>query len=214
MMIAEDRIAEKKSPLSWLLPGMGAWLAAVIVSSRAGWLGLISPYAIPAIAGALIVLPAVLFWRLDSVRALIEEVGLRRLTVLHIFRIAAVPLFFWYGSRGLLPKAFVEHAGWGDLISGLLALAVVAFWSRPGGYWLAHVVGMADFLYAFATAMMLTRANAGAMHAVTELPAALIPFFFVGLLGSTHLMAYSILLRSRTERSRSGKLRSGFAEVN
>jgi hypothetical protein len=141
--------------------------------------------------------PAVLFWTVPSVRALIERIGLHMLTAVHGFRILAVPLFFWYGGRGLLPKPFVDHAGWGDLISGVVALGVVSFWARPAGYWTAHIVGMIDFLVAFGTAMAITRADAGAMHAVTGLPMALIPLFFVGVLGSTHLMAYALLLRGR-----------------
>jgi hypothetical protein len=189
--------AESRTTAKWLMMGISVWFALVLLASGTGWLGRLSPYALPPIAFTLMALPAVLFWTVPSVRALIEGIGLRALTALHISRILAVPLFFWYGGRGLLPRSFVDHAGWGDLVSGVVALGVVAFFARPAGYWIAHVTGMIDFLAAFGTAMAITRSNSTAMHAVTGLPIALIPVFFVGLLGSTHLMAYDLLLRNR-----------------
>ena len=182
---------------TWLIAGALLWLAIVMLASGTGLLAQLSPYAIAPIAFSLMALPALLFWRVSRVRAVIERVGLRRLTALHIFRILAAPMLFWYGAQGLLPRLFIDHAGWGDLISGVLALGVVTVWPLPGGYWIMHLVGMLDFIVAFATAMTLTRANPAAMAAVATLPVALIPFFFVGLLGSTHFMAYSILWRGR-----------------
>jgi hypothetical protein len=183
--------------VKWLASAVLLWFVTIVLASGTGLLARLSPYAVPPVAFTLMVLPAILFWRDSRVRVLIEQIGLRRLTALHIFRILAVPLFFWYGGRGLLPQLFVDHAGWGDLISGIAALGAVALWPRPAGYWIAHLIGMADFIVAFATAMAVTRTNPGSMAAVSTLPVALIPFFFVGLLGSTHLMAYDLLLRGR-----------------
>jgi hypothetical protein len=192
-----ERSGNEGATAKWLLAGLLVWFGVVVTASVTGAIGRLSPYAVPPIAFAGMALPALLFWRFEGVRELVEEFGLRRLTALHGFRILAVPMFFWYGGKGLLPQAFVHHAGWGDLISGVLAVAVVALWSRPAGYWVAHLVGMADFLVAFGTAMALTRQNVAAMKGIGSLPIALIPFFFVGLLGSTHLMAYTLLLRGR-----------------
>ena len=47
---------------------------------------------------------------------LAEALGLRALTVFHVWRIAAALLFFWYGARHLLPETFVRDAAWGDKI--------------------------------------------------------------------------------------------------
>lgn len=188
----------------WLVTGLAVWFVLVVFASLTGLLARLSPCAIPPIALTLMALPAILFWRNSRVRAVVERIGLRRLTALHIFRILAVPLFFWYGAEGLLPKQFVDHAGWGDLISGMVALGVVALWPRHAGYWIAHLTGMVDFLVAFGTALMLTRTNPDSMAGVATLPAALIPFFFVGVLGSTHLIAYSLLLRGRSSETAAG----------
>jgi hypothetical protein len=142
-------------------------------------------------------LAAAIYWTVDAVGVAVRGVGLRTMTALHIGRMAAAPVFFWYGSHGLLPYLFTSRAGWGDLLAGALALAVVLFWSRASGYWIVHVIGMLDFVDAFGTAMLLTRAHFGSMAEVSGLPMALIPFFGVGLLGATHLIVYSRLLRGK-----------------
>lgn len=180
-----------------LVAALFIWPLAVVVASSSGWLGSISPLAPPPIAALTMLIPALCYWFIPSVRMYLSRVGIRRLTAVHIFRIAAVPLFFWYGSRGLLPRSFVNAAGWGDLASGILAFGVVLFWPRPSGYWTAHIFGMLDFVTAFAIAIQLTVANPQSMHAITRLPMALIPFFGVGFLGAIHLIAYDLLLRHR-----------------
>jgi hypothetical protein len=138
---------------------------------------------------------------LPAFREYIESIGLRRLTAIHLLRITAAPLFFWYGAHQLLPRVFVDRAAWGDIAAGLLALLAVTLWRRPSGYWLAHLFGMADFFVAFGTAIALTRQNPTAIHAVTGLPMALIPFFGVGFLATTHVMAYHLLLRQSASRN-------------
>ena len=47
--------------------------------------------------------------------------GLHRLTLMHIWRIPAAMLFFWYGMRGELPPLFWIIAGVGDLFAGIYA---------------------------------------------------------------------------------------------
>ena len=185
----------------FLFSGVALWLLTVVSASRSGWLGALSPLAPPPIAALTILIPSLIVLLRANLRAYFAEVGLRRLTSIHILRIAAVPLFFWYGSRGLLPQPFVQAAAWGDLAAGVLALAVVLWWARPAGYWTMHIFGMIDFVTAFGTAMALTRANPGAMHAVTGLPIALIPFFGVGILATIHVIAFRLLWQSGTRRS-------------
>ncbi len=179
----------------WIAAAVLAWIAAVVLTSATGWLGSLSPMAPPLIATLTMIVPVAVYFAAPAFREYIESVGLRRLTALHVLRIAAAPLFFWYGARHLLPQVFVNRAAWGDIAAGLLALLAVTLWQRPSGYWIAHLFGMADFFVAFGTAMALTRQDPTAVHAVTGLPMALIPFFGVGFLATTHVMAYDLLLR-------------------
>jgi hypothetical protein len=184
----------RSTPL-WIAAAVLSWLAAVILASASGWLGSLSPLAPPPIAALTMVVPIAVYFAVPAFREYIESVGLRRLTAIHILRIAAAPLFFWYGAHRLLPQVFVDRAAWGDIAAGLIALLVVTLWRRPSGYWLAHLFGMADFFVAFGTAIALTRQDPAAVHAVTGMPIALIPFFGVGFLATTHGMAFHLLLR-------------------
>jgi hypothetical protein len=185
----------------WLAAAVLAWLAVVLLTSAFGWLGSLSPLAPPWIAALTVIVPIAVYFAVPAVRAYVQSVGLRRLTAIHILRILAAPLFFWYGAHHLLPQLFIDRAAWGDIGAGLLALLAVTLWQRPSGYWLAHLFGMADFLVAFGTAIALTRQNPSAVHAVTGLPMALIPFLGVGFLATTHVMAYHLLLRQSASRN-------------
>ena len=173
------------------------WTALVVLASASGWLRAAGRYAPPLTAASVMLTIVSLSFALPSFRAWVASLGLVRLTALHILRIAAVPLFFWYGSRGLLPAVFVSRAAWGDLAAGLLALGVLLFWRRPAGFWIAHLWGMSDFFIAFATAIPLARQGGSAMESIATLPIALIPFVGVPFLAATHVMAYDLLLRTR-----------------
>jgi hypothetical protein len=190
-----DLSAPTRGSSFWIAASVLIWFAAVVVASATGWLGSLPPLAPPSIAALTMIVPIALYFAVPGFRASVEGVGLRRLTALHVLRIAAAPLFFWYGAHRLLPQVFVERAAWGDIGAGLLALLAVTVWERPAGYWVAHLFGMADFFVAFGTAIALTRQDPAAVHAVTGLPMALIPFFGVGFLATTHVMAYHLLLR-------------------
>jgi hypothetical protein len=185
-------------PRAFVWSALLVWLALVVIASASGWLGQLPPMATPPIAGLTLIVPMALYLSIPGLRRYFASVGLERLTAIHVFRIAAAPLFFWYGSHGLLQPVFVERAAYGDILAGLLALLALTSWRRPAGFWVAHVYGMIDFLTAFGTAIALTRKDPAAMHAVTGLPMALIPFFFVGLLATTHVVVYDLLLRGAT----------------
>lgn len=184
-----------RTPPLWLTAAILIWLGAVLLTGATGWLGSLSPLAPPPIAALTMIIPIAVYLATPAFRDYIESIGLRRLTAIHVLRIAAAPLFFWYGAHHLLPQLFVHRAAWGDVFAGLLAMLAVTLWQRPSGYWLAHLFGMADFFVAFGTAIALTRHDPMAVHAVTGLPMALIPFFGVGFLATTHVMAYLLLLR-------------------
>jgi hypothetical protein len=80
------------------------------------------------------IVPVALYFTLPGLREYVARIGLRRLTTIHILRIAAAPLFFWYGAHHLLPKIFVDRAAWSDIAAGILAFLAVTVWQRPSGY--------------------------------------------------------------------------------
>lgn len=172
-----------------------AWGAAVAFAASAGWLILVPPRLVAVIVVAGVFVPTLAYSSMPSVKHWVERFGLRRLTLFHSWRIAAAFLFFSYGAAGLLPPRFVENAGWGDLIAGLLALLVVVLPMARWRYWGMHVFGMADFVLAVGTGLYFTLSDPASMVQIRLLPLALIPMYGVALSGATHIIAFDLLRR-------------------
>lgn len=178
-----------------VLAGIAAWGATVVYLAESGFYGSIYRPAVAAIIAAGIVTPVAVYAFVPAFRRYVETLGLRTLTLLHIWRIPAAFVFFWYGSHGLLPDLFVRNAAWGDLIAGTLALALAFLPASRSGYWTFHLFGFADFVLAVGTGLMFTLADDPRMAPIITLPVALIPLFGVGISGATHLMAFDLLRR-------------------
>jgi hypothetical protein len=172
---------------------LGAWATAVAVAAQTGLLKMIYPPLIGPMVGVGIVAPTMAYFMSSRVRGYIEAIGLRPLTLMHIWRIPAALLFFWYGAQGLLPETFVRHAAWGDLIAGMIALTLLFIRPSRSAYWFMHLFGFADFLLAVGTGLTFTLMNDPRMSPIRELPLALIPLFGVGISGATHIMAFDLL---------------------
>lgn len=171
------------------------WGGLIAVASLAGLLARLSPFVIAPLVVAGIVIPSVTYLRSARMRAWSEHTGLRRLTLFHAWRIGPAFLFFWYGRHGLLPALFVERAGWGDLIVGVIAPLVVWLLPWRWAYGAFHVLGLTDLLIAIGTAVALTLAWTPAMRHVGDFPVALVPLFGVGITGTAHVMAFDLLRR-------------------
>lgn len=176
---------------------LGTWATAVATAAQTGLLKMIYPPLIGPMVGVGIVAPTMAYFLSSRVRGYIEAIGLRPLTLMHIWRIPAALLFFWYGAQGLLPETFVRHAAWGDLIAGMIALTLVFIRPSRGGYWFMHLFGFADFLLAVGTGLTFTLMHDPRMSPIRELPLALIPLFGVGISGATHIMAFDLLRKGK-----------------
>lgn len=174
------------------------WLVAVSVLGYSG--------VFEAVAGPAGIAPLVFLSMLGSATAVLAIRPLRErlagadifwLTAFHVWRIPAAMLFFWYGDQGLLPARFVDRAGWGDLVSGALALVAIVVATRAA-YWAAHLVGFADFLLAVGTGVSMTLLGVPAMATLATFPVVLIPLFGVAFSFAVHLAAFSVLLRRGT----------------
>jgi hypothetical protein len=174
-----------------------AWGLAVVIGAQTGFFRSLYPPFIAPIVAIGIAAPTAAYFMFPSVRRYIEGLGLRTLTLFHIWRIPAALLFFWYGSQGLLPETFVRHAAWGDLIAGCLALGIAFMPESRGAYWGFHLFGFADFVLAVGTGLAFTLANDPRMEPIRDLPMALIPLYGVGISGASHLMAFDLLIRGR-----------------
>ena len=142
-----------------------------------------------------IAIPTLAYFALPAIRALVDAIGLRRLTVLHGWRIAAALLFFYFGARGELPPLFWILAGVGDLITGVLALRMLGGPQTSRRYRRFHALGFTDFVIAVGAGITFTILHDPRMATLTNLPLALVPLFMVGISGSTHLAAWAMLSR-------------------
>jgi hypothetical protein len=142
-----------------------------------------------------IAMPVALYFTLASARRVVDAVGLHRLTLLHVWRIPAALLFFYYGLRGELPGLFWLLAGVGDLLAGLYAVTLLWRPRTAANYRAVHLFGLTDFVVAVGTGLTFTLLQDPRMALLTTLPMALIPLFGVGLSGASHIIALSLLRR-------------------
>ncbi|MBX9859984.1 MAG: hypothetical protein K2Y20_10400 [Sphingomonas sp.] len=178
--------------------GLALWGGGVAIAASTGLLAQVPPRAIAGLVVLGVTLPTLAYATNAAARQWVENFGIRRLTLFHSWRIVAAILFFGYSAAGLLPPLFVERAAWGDLIAGLLAVAVVAMPFARWRYAAMHVFGSIDFVTAVGTGLYFTLSDPASMLQIRYLPLALIPMFGVALSGATHLIAFDLLRRCKT----------------
>lgn len=168
------------------------WAGLIAVGSITGFFSDWFSFVPPVIALLFFALIFVYFKR-GVFQKWVIAFGLRNLTAIQIWRVLAAGVFFWYGSQGLLPEAFVFWAGWGDLIAGILALIAIALPFRLSAYWTCHIFGLLDFFMAVGIGVTLNQFDVPSMENIALFPLALIPLFGVPLSGASHLMAIHMM---------------------
>lgn len=181
----------------WLLAtAVLAWLIAVVWASLGGALESLAQAFMPAFAGLValgIAAPLVAYFALLTVRRAVDSFGLRWLTLMHMWRIPAALVFFWYGALGELPLLFWLLAGVGDFVAGCFAATLLWKPATPDRLRRIHVFGFADFVVAVGTGLTFTLIGDPRMALLTALPMALIPLFGVGLSGASHIVVLNAL---------------------
>jgi hypothetical protein len=174
------------------------WGAGVVVASTSGALGALAHAFMPAYAGLValgIAIPTALYFTVSSVRNAVDAIGLRRLTLFHIWRIPAGAMFLYYAAIGGLPLLFALIAGIGDLLAGLAAATLFRREATPARLRRIHLFGFADFISAVGLGLTFTLLGDPLMVTLTTLPMALIPLFGVGLSGASHIVALNAMRR-------------------
>jgi hypothetical protein len=187
--------ARKRHGTRVLLIVLAIWGLGVVVAAETGLYSAVSPFLLAPVIALGVVVPVIVYAMSKGFRAYVEIIGLRPITVFHIWRIGAALLFFWYGAHNLLPPIFVLIAGWGDLIAGLLALAVTLLPESRNRYLVFEIFGFADFVAAVGTGLTMFLLHDPRMAGIQTLPMALIPFYGVGISGASHIMAFDLLRR-------------------
>lgn len=173
-----------------LIAGLWAW--AVVANVYAFLIGSSFLWLAPSLALPLLVVIALLFR--PSVSELLRNVELDRLVGVQVYRIAgALFLISFFVFGGEMSREFAVKAGWGDVITGVLALPVAWIAWKRMPFWPAAVIawclfGIGDLVLAPVTA----RLHGG--PPVDGVPLNTIPVFFGPPLGiSLHLIALRAL---------------------
>lgn len=174
---------------------LAAWGLAVIAGAELGLFAALYMPLIAAIVAVTIIVPTLWYFASPQLRGYADRIGLRPLTLFHLWRIPAALLFFWYGAQGALPPVFWIVAGTGDLMAGIYAVYLISRTESARGYWSFHIFGMADFIVAVGIGLTYTLLQDPRMATIAVLPMALIPLFGVGISGTTHLIAFDMLRR-------------------
>jgi len=177
-----------------------AWGAAVVAASSSGALDALGRAFMPAYALLValgIAVPTALYFAKPTVRRTVDAIGLRRLTLFHVWRIPAGALFLYCGASGGLPLLFAIVAGIGDILAGIGAATLVGREATRAHLRRIHVFGFADFITAVGTGLTFTLLGNPLMATLTTLPMALIPLFGVGLSGASHIIALTRLTAVR-----------------
>lgn len=185
-----------------LLAAVAVWAAGVVWASQSGLLQALGRTFMPGFAVLValgIGLPVALYFAVGGVRRTVDAFGLYRLTLMHVWRIPAALVFFYYGVRGDLPPLFWLLAGIGDFLAGSFAATLLWRVPTPALCRRIHVFGFVDFAIAVGTGLTFTLLQDPRMALLTTLPMALIPLFGVGLSGASHIVALTRLNEAQSD---------------
>ncbi len=173
----------------------GVWFAVAAAAAAAGLLQGLRP---PAPQAILLSLSAMLLiaWRaIPPVRGWALALDARAIVALHIVRLFFGAYFLLLQSAGELPRDFATPAGIGDMIVGLLAIALVSFITpdeRAARRWYLawNILGFADILLVVATAARVGMRDPESMRALLRLPLSLLPTFLVPVIIASHVVLF------------------------
>jgi hypothetical protein len=187
------------------LPGAAAWAATVwlILAIAAGATGFFLRLPFPGpqlIILGLVVVTLVAGLVPSRLSAWIDAIPLRVLVGVNATRFIGIA-FLVLAARGQMNQVFADRAGWGDIATAILAIALVVRWAAitPARRLLLHVwnaLGFLDLAVAVgtATAVTLTGVTPGVERLLT-LPFSIVPTFLVPLFLANHVFVFRRLVR-------------------
>src|ERR1051325_664576 len=184
------------------LPGAAALAATVwlILAIAAGFF-LRLPFPGPQlIILGLVVLTLVAGLVPSRLRAWIDAVPLRVLVGVTATRFGGIA-FLVLAAQGQMNQVFEDRAGWGDIATATLAIALVVTWApvTPPRRLLLHAwnaLGFLDLVVAVGTATAVTLSGATpGVERVLTLPFSIVPTFLVPLFLANHVFIFRRLVR-------------------
>lgn len=184
---------------TWAALALTVWIALALVAGATGFFARLPVPGPQLIILALLIATLVAVTSAPALRAWINALPLRLLIGIHAVRFVGIT-FLVLAARGQLATVFAARAGWGDIVTAALALALVA-WGEPRtplGRGLAHAwnaFGLLDLVVAVATATAVTlRGASPGVAPLLSLPLVLIPTFVVPILLAGHVVIFRRLV--------------------
>jgi hypothetical protein len=174
------------------------WLCFAV--GLAGWFQNASALTVAATVWTLTALVLLACWKVRPIRVCVLNIDLRWRVVLHLTRLFAGAYFLVLCQRRLLPCAFATPAGWGDIVIGVLAVALVSsmhiqFAKTVLLSW--NTLGLIDIVFVVSSVLRFGLKDWQSMHALRELPLSLLPTFLVPLIIASHVLIFVRLIRRR-----------------
>ena len=182
---------------------LGLWIGLAAAASAAGWLAISRPFPLigPFVFAPLIAAVVLVIVSRGARRAMLA-LPLPLMVGLNIGRIFAV-LFLLLAVDGRLSGPFPYFAGLGDIITGLLAIRVIALTREPERHLAAihawNAFGMADLVLAIALGVTsaanspLQIFSAPGSQAMQHLPWSFVPTVLVPLWMILHAIVFARL---------------------
>ena len=174
------------------LYGTLVWLAGATAIGLTGVLGTLR-FGPQLLALVLTVAAVFVSSRVAVVRDSVDALPLQALVGIHAARFIGIA-FLILGARGELSPLFAERAGWGDVTTAAIAVALllIGLAKVPRRVLLAwNVLGILDLIVAVGTATFLVvRGDVPGVTPLLGLPLILVPIFAVPLLFVAHVALF------------------------
>jgi hypothetical protein len=189
----------------WLAGLIGLWIGLATAGSAAGWAAMPKPFPLMGVflvvpLGAALLAPA---W--PAARRALLSLPLRLLVGLNIGRVFAV-LFLLLAADGRLSGPFPHSAGWGDIITGVVAIPLLGFARDPARHrtilHLWNAFGFLDLVAAIALGVMSAQRSALQVYpapgseAMQHLPWSFVPTVLVPIWLVLHVIIWVKLRRA------------------
>jgi len=181
----------------------GLWIGFTAASAQAGWVAIGTPFPLVGLYFAAVLAAGALVAATPAGRAVLLALPMRLLIGLNIGRIMAV-MFFLMEREGRMSGPFVFYAGWGDIITGALALLILlgGLDKHPALVMAWTIFGAADmvdaiFLGAISQEGPLRIFELPGSTAMQQLPWSFIPTVLVPYFLFTHMVIAAKLLSRR-----------------
>ena len=201
LLVFIDASRDTKVVLAALL---GLWVGIAAAGSAAGWTAIARPFPVMGLFVAAPLTAAIVATGWSKARAALLGLPLPLLVGMNVGRVFAV-LFLLVAAEGRMSGPFPQSAGWGDIISGLVALLLIGRARAPARnkvvLHLWNAFGMLDLVAAIALGVMSAPGSrlqvfAGpGSEAMTQLPLSFVPTVLVPMWMVIHAIIWAKLRR-------------------